>query len=189
SYAEISAMVYNVFIDQTISALADEQSGVPALANGAAALNDGIASFVSNYQEFDLGLATATEGAQKLHDASTDLISGSQELAQGSTTLAEGCGDLADGSAALDDGALQLQEGVAKLQDGTEELHQGMVTFDEEGIQELTERVNDGCGDLDEFTDRLDGVLEAGRSYQSYSGLANGASGDVKFIYKTGAVK
>jgi len=35
----------------------------------------------------------------------------------------------------------------------------------------------------------MNGVLEAGKSYQSYSGLASGATGDVKFIYKTGAVK
>lgn len=77
-------------------------------------------------------------------------------------------------------------DGVDQLDDGAKQLADGIVQFNEEGIEEI---VNAYQGDIQPLLDRLQAVLDAGEEYQSYTDIADGVEGSVKFIIKTDAVK
>ena len=86
---------------------------------------------------------------------------------------------LAAGTTALGDGVDQLAEGSHTLTDG-------IVQFNEEGIQKIVNAYN---GDIKDLVDRIQSVIDAGEDYQSYTDIADGVNGSVKFIYKTAAIK
>ena len=105
----------------------------------------------------------------------------------------EGTGELDDGAAELRDGVSDLLEGVLTLRDGAGdldsgalELMDGMFEFDEEGISKLTDLFGD---DVQDVTDRLRAVSDAGKAYTTFTELPEGVEGSVKFVIKTDAVK
>ncbi len=121
------------------------------------------------------------------------LVTGAAALSQGTQSLADKVPELVNGVNALNDGAGKLKdgtgaivEGVGTLGQGAHELADGIVTFNEEGIEKIVNAYN---GDLEPLMDRLQAVIDAGEEYQSYTGVADGVNGSVKFIYKTGAIK
>ena len=61
-----------------------------------------------------------------------------------------------------------------------------MIAFDEDGIQKLTDVFT---GDISNLYDRIEAAQKAAENYNSFSGIADGKVGSVKFIIKTGAVK
>ena len=69
--------------------------------------------------------------------------------------------------------------GIAELRDGSHDLADGIVTLDEEGISKLTDLLSRVSGD------RLKALIEAAKSCQTCSGLADGAEGTVKFVWRT----
>ena len=75
---------------------------------------------------------------------------------------------------------------MEELYEGSTELRDGIEEYESEGIDKLVDLVDK---DLQSFIDRLDLLREAGDSYQSYSGLADGQSGSVKFLIETGSIK
>ncbi|MCK6078570.1 YhgE/Pip domain-containing protein [Paenibacillus silvae] len=68
------------------------------------------------------GLATAGEGADKIHD-------GASKLDEGAATLKENLAKLADGAGKLQNGTVSLKEGTASLAKGTGDLHTGASTL------------------------------------------------------------
>ena len=58
----------------------------------------------------------------------------------------------------------------------------GMVTFDEDGIQALTEAVND---DLTGTYDRLQAMQDYADEGEPFGGVAEGKTCAVKYIFKT----
>ena len=61
-----------------------------------------------------------------------------------------------------------------------------MFEFDEYGIEKLTSILGD---DVQDVIDRLDAVRAAGKEYNTFTKLADGTDGKVKFIYKTDSIK
>ena len=61
-----------------------------------------------------------------------------------------------------------------------------VVEFDEDGISKI---VNSYEGDIKPLTDRLQAVLDAGEDYQTFTSVADGVNGSVKFIYKLDSIK
>ena len=114
------------------------------------------------------------------------LSDGIDKLYTGSQTLASKNEELNSGTAKLADGKNQLAEGVLKLADGSKELADGIIKFDEEGIEKL---VNSYQGDVKDFVDRLQAVMDAGTAYESFGGKSEHTTGSVKFIIKTGEIK
>ena len=95
-----------------------------------------------------------------------------------------GSAQLASGSKTLYDGVNTLNNGVSRLTDGATQLSDGLVQFNEEGISKLTgsldtDQIHALKTVLDEMTSRLE-------NYTSFAGAPEGASSNVKFIYKTG---
>ena len=60
------------------------------------------------------------------------------------------------------------------------------MTFNEDGIEKI---INSYNGDMEPLMDRVQATLDAGGGYQSYTDIADGVNGSVKFIYKTEAIK
>ncbi|MBE5872044.1 MAG: hypothetical protein E7294_12430 [Lachnospiraceae bacterium] len=163
-------------------------SGLGELDNGLGKLQSSGKTLSSGVSKLDDGASQLKTGAKKLTDNSAALVNGGASLAAGAGQVANAIGQIADGATRLDNGAGQLKDGAGKLKDGTTELSDGMNRFNEEGIEKITDTLS-SSGDVTEFFDRIKAVKDAGKDYQTFSGLAAGAKGNVKFIIKTDAVK
>jgi putative membrane protein len=114
------------------------------------------------------------------------LVTGAAALAKGTKTLADQVPTLTEGITALNEATLKIVDGVDELDDGSHELSDGMAEFDEEGISKI---VNSYNGDIKPLADRLQATLDAGADYQTFTAIADGVNGSVKFIYKMDAIK
>lgn len=114
------------------------------------------------------------------------LVTGVAALSKGTQALASQVPTLTAGITALNDATNKIVDGVDQLDDGSHELADGMVEFDEEGISKI---VNGYNGDIKPLTDRLQATLDAGEDYQTFTALADGVNGSVKFIYKLDSIK
>lgn len=163
-----------------VSAGADQVlDGSNQVAAGAASLSDGL-------NVLDAGLNTLNEKAGALGTGATQLKNGTDQLAAGAGTLVANNVALNDGAAALSDGTGAIVDGVGALSEGAHQLADGIVEFNEEGIEKILNSYN---GDIEPLMQRIQAVLDAGEDYQSYTAIADGVNGSVKFIYKTDAIK
>lgn len=128
------------------------------------------------------GMNALYKGVGTISGKMPELKNGIEQLYDGSQTLASKNGELNSGAAKLKEGTGQLADGIEQLADGSKELAEGIVKFDEEGIETL---VNSYNGDIKEFTGRIQKVLDAGGSYESFGGKEDDVRGNVKFIIKT----
>ena len=113
------------------------------------------------------------------------LVDGSNTLVANNAQLNSGASQLADGTNQIVSGVDQLTTGSKTLSEGAHTLADGMVQFNEEGINKILDAYN---GDLKPFTDKLQAVIDAGEEYQTYSAIADGQTGSVKFIYKLASI-
>lgn len=138
------------------------------------------------------GMKALSAGTQSLMNSVPVLTSGIKQLVDGSNTLVannaqlnSGASQLADGTNQIVSGVDQLTTGSKTLADGAHTLADGMVQFNEEGINKILGAYN---GDLKPFTNKLQAVIDAGEEYQTYSAIADGQTGSVKFIYKLASI-
>ena len=127
------------------------------------------------------------------------LISGANSITGGLSQLSSQVGDVKD-SGTLSNGASQLAlglsemnsqtgsliDGIKRLTDGSGTLSDGMSRLYCEGIKALVDLYND---DLKGLTGGITETIDAGGNYKSFSKLANGMDGSVKFIFKTSVSK
>ncbi len=180
-------------IASTKSAIASqiENGGLVA---GAQTLSAGVQKLYSEgIQPLAVGMQTLSnsvpelmKGIQTLNNGALTLNNNSATLKSGVNTLNSKGSELNAGIAALDSNSKTLNDGAAKLNDGAKTLSDGMIQFDEDGIQKLSEAYH---GDVEEFLDRVDLVLEAGKNYHTFSGLKEDMSGSVKFVIRTEAIE
>lgn len=173
--------------------------GVADLKDGSSQLNAGAAKLTSNNDTLNAGATALNAGASQLSDGTQSLMnsvptltSGIKQLVDGSNTLVannaqlnSGASQLADGTNQIVSGVDQLTTGSKTLSEGAHTLADGMVQFNEEGINKILDAYN---GDLKPFTDKLQAVIDAGEEYQTYSAIADGQTGSVKFIYKLASI-
>ena len=155
-----------------------------ALQNDTPAMVQGVAGTVSGVLMGQLG-----SGISQLQTGLDQLASGSAEQARGADTYVKAVGQvsqradaLAEGSAKLDDASDAMYEGLAELHDGAAELHDGVQEFSDKNTDDLSD-------DLRNVVHRLKAVQQAGKNYQTFSGLHNGDTGSVKFIVETAEIK
>ncbi|WP_449385069.1 YhgE/Pip family protein [Cellulomonas soli] len=103
--------------------------GAQQVADGSAALRDGLGTLSSKTAELSAGaaaLSTGTSqvatGASQLAGASAALSSGATRLQNGTHTLADGASQLAEGTGTLADGAAQVADGTDQVGDGAQTL-------------------------------------------------------------------
>ena len=132
------------------------------------------------------GMQALSAGTQTMNDSIPALTAGISQLTNGAANLVSNNGGLTEGAGKLFGATTQIGEGVEKLAEGSVKLMDGMVQFDEEGIQKLLEAYN---GDVKELLSKLEAVADAGKEYQTFTKVAEGTKGSVKFILRTEAVK
>lgn len=145
---------------------------------GATALNAGASQLSAGTQSLMNSVPTLTSGIKQLVDGSNTLVANNAQLNSGASQLADGTNQIVSGVDQLTTGSKTLSEGAHTLADG-------MVQFNEEGINKILDAYN---GDLKPFTNKLQAVIDAGEEYQTYSAIADGQTGSVKFIYKLASI-
>lgn len=93
----------------------------------------------------------------------------------GAASLANYLGELEDRSDSLIQGTEQLDEGASSLSSGMKKLY-------DEGIRKIVDLYN---SDIKGAVSSIDDMIDAGQDYKSFTKLADGMDGSVKFIYKT----
>lgn len=179
-------------------------AGASALSDGADALNKGINGYTNakgekvtglyggtkalakGLKQLKAGLVTLDSKSATLAAGVIKLNEGAAKLDEGATKLTNSSETLTSGSAKIVDAGKQLADGVDTLDEGANKLNDGMIEFNEEGIQKLTDAFD---GDISSLLDRVNAVMDAGKDYNNFSGVADGKSSSVKFIIKTEGVK
>lgn len=100
--------------------------------------------------------------------------------------MLSGIASLKDGTGALYDGTVELDDGVQELLEGAEELHDGMENYKKDGIEKLVNLYGDNIPLL---IHRLEALQKLGQGNQNYSGIADDAVGDVKFLIRTEGIE
>lgn len=121
------------------------------------------------------------------------LLAGLDQLAQSTDTYMKAVGQVSQGASALADGSAQLNDASAGLYSGLAELHEGAAAL-RDGVQEFSKKAGKELGDdfgdgLQNGVRRLKAVQQAGKAYQTFTGLADGMTGNVKFIVETAEIK
>lgn len=137
---------------------------------------------LDSYNAFYAGLRSYTAGVGNAKQGSDGLVSGAMQLADGTNALSTGINSLYDGILKLKDGIPALSDGVTQLRDGAMQLCDGLNEFNEKGVQRLIDAVD---GDVSFLAARLRATVDAAKAYSSFSGLAEGTEGSVKFIFRT----
>lgn len=100
----------------------------------------------------------------------------------GLTAYTEGVASAANGAAQLKESMSTLLDGVTALQNGASALKDGLNTFNDEGVSRLDTLVN---VDLDALLTRVRALIAAAQSDITYSGIADGMDGAVRYIFRT----
>lgn len=164
----------------------DLATGAGKVADGASTLHKGASDLSDGLNTLDGGIGQLKEKAGSLSTGADQLKSGTDQLASGASTLVSNNEKLNDGAGTLSDGTDAIIDGVGELSDGAHKLADGITEFSEDGIDEI---INSYNGDIEPLVDRIQAVLDAGADYQTYTDIADGVNGSVKFIIKTDAVK
>lgn len=162
--------------------LSDMQTQLTTLKTCADAVTGGadlLQTMQSTLQELKNNARALADGGAQLRDGVTALTDGVSQLYAGSAELKKG-------TSALVSAGPSISKGLSALRDGAKALKDGMQTFDEEGIQELTDLAGD---DLTDVIERVKALKDADLAYDTYSGLADGSSGEVRFIIETDAIE
>ncbi len=195
----------NMESDAVKAKMVQASEGAKSLAALKASLNE-YNTFYLGLQQYTAGVATAATGA-------ATLSAGAAQVSQGAASLSEGTGALANGSGTLTSGAKELSEGAKALASGANELYNGILTFQNglpalvSGVTDLKDgagQLSDGLqnfyeeatsmlenyeGDLSVLMTRVQATMDVSHDYQSFAGISDEMSGNVRFIYRTEAVK
>lgn len=130
---------------------------------------------------------------QSMPGGFAQLQAGLDQLAQGTDTYMKAVGRVSQGASTLADGSAQLNDASAGLYSGLAELHDGAAAL-RDGVQEFSKKAGKELGDdfgngLQNVVRRLKAVQQAGKAYQTFTGLADGMTGNVKFIVETAEIK
>ena len=75
---------------------------------------------------------------------------------------------------------------MTALRDGAMQLSDGLKEFNEKGVQKIVDIAD---GDLAGVMTRVKATVDVSKAYTSFAGAADGMDGQVKFIYRTDAIK
>ncbi len=165
---------------EQVDAAQAETAGENEAQTGAAGMTDA-AGMQAKLAEAQAGIEALTELKASLDSYNTFYL-GLQSYTEGVAKSAEGAGNLKTGADSLKDGADQLSAGATQLYDGILELTGGEASDESQGIKELLETAGE---DLDGLTARLLAMKEVSENYQSFAGIDESMSGQVRFIYRT----
>lgn len=147
---------------------------------------ENLSSMGEQVKELGVMLGKLKSAVSQLAQGSGQLRTGVEAYTKGVDQICAGVKELGSGSSSLASAGEALLEGADTLTEGMEAYEDGVRTFDEEGIQELSRLAGD---DLQTLADRLRALQEADRAYDTFSGLAKGQTGSVRFLVETEEIK
>ncbi|MBE6480130.1 MAG: hypothetical protein E7Z98_06440 [Olsenella sp.] len=182
------------------TAIEDIPADTSAIADGLDQTGGTLDSASGGARTLEQNLSGAAEGIGSAAKSASDLGNGMEQLADGVSahrsdvaglasalgTLGQSLPQAAAGAAALHQGASALAQGTAAAADGASQLADGIGEFDEQGVSKLADELDAHIGSL---PDRIDALSGAARDYTTFSGLADGQTGSVRFIYEVDAIK
>lgn len=155
-------------VTQTTEDLQAQIAMLSANAGGLLQVSGQLSAFQGNLQTF-------ASGSQKLQD-------GFLQYAAAVNQLAEGAAQLKQGADALSTAGTAISTGFTTITEAGDSLAEGVKTFDQDGIQSLSQLTGD---DLTHFIQRLKALKKADEAYDNFAGLAEGMTGNVRFLIET----
>ena len=185
--------VKSTFEAQISASAADTQkllAGMDSLEAGTTSLSSGVTKLYSGIKQLNTGAATLAKGTADLKSGTGELKSkigaASPQIKSGIGTVNSGASQISDGAKTLAAGTKTLDNGIVTLANGTKDLKDGTIKLNKEGISKITEIFGE---DTKDAVNKIEDVLNAGKKYNSFSGINSDMSGDVKFIFKTAEIK
>ncbi|MBS5521331.1 MAG: hypothetical protein KHX56_03565 [Clostridiales bacterium] len=169
-------------IDAVTEGLGQLDEAAKALPEGIGALTEGADALTANNSQLTQGADLLLGSSPALTDGAFELSSQSPALKNGALSLFDGASALAAGTGTLEASVPAMTDGIYQLFDGASQLAGGMSEFNEDGIKKLTDTLE---GDVKGLMNRMKAVVDAGKDYQTFTDLADGARGSVKFIIET----
>ena len=169
------------------SGMGELKGGLNQLSDGASTLKDGTEQLYGGTQQLTAGTETLAAGSKKvtngldslsagtteLYGASSQLNIASNKIKDGAYVLKNGTADLAigatklyNGSDDLVNGITTLSDGTVKLADGSQTLVDGIKKFNDEGIDEICNLVNNEGKSL---IKRIEKLEELSRNYTQFA--------------------
>ncbi|MDE5777285.1 MAG: hypothetical protein K2I10_02060 [Lachnospiraceae bacterium] len=168
------------------------KAGNQEMSAGIKGVTDGIAALYSGIQTLSANNETLLSGANQLTAKGLDLTTGIAKLDGSTSTLTKSTKELADGANDLSKGVNQLNNatqkvgsGVNELQHGSVDLLDGMHKFKEEGTGKLQNEYNEN---IKTVLDRFQSLTGDTANYKTFSGIAEGMEGSVKFVFQTAEI-
>ena len=124
------------------------------------------------------------DGIYALRNGAKELKNGAEELNDGVKSLHGGLVEIENGVYTLSEEGKNLKDGSEELVDGLNKLRKGVKELNEEGLKELASNT----ADITVALDRRDAMVDLGQQYKSFSGIAQGMNGTVKFVFETESV-
>lgn len=171
---------------------AEKYTAVMTAAAGVDKINEGKTSVtglktqLDEYNTFYIGIKDYTDGASKAEAGAKKLDDGAGELVTGAKKLDAGVEELYKGIITMKDGTPALVTGVTELKNGAMQLKDGLKEFSSKGVDKLVEAAH---GDVAGLVTRFKATVDVSKDYKSFSGITDEMDGNVKFIYRTDAVK
>ena len=185
--------VKSTFEAQISASAADIQkllAGMDSLEAGTTSLSSGVTKLYSGIKQLNTGASTLAKGTADLKSGTGELKSkigaASPQIKSGIGTVNSGASQISDGAKTLAAGTKILDNGIVTLANGTKDLKDGTIKLNKEGISKITEIFGE---DTKDAVNKIEDVLNAGKKYNSFSGINSDMSGDVKFIFKTAEIK
>ena len=185
--------VKSTFEAQISASAADIQkllAGMDSLEAGTTSLSSGVTKLYSGIKQLNTGAATLAKGTADVKSGTGELKSkigaASPQIKSGIGTVNSGASQISDGAKTLAAGTKTLDNGIVTLANGTKDLKDGTIKLNKEGISKITEIFGE---DTKDAVNKIEDVLNAGKKYNSFSGINSDMSGDVKFIFKTAEIK
>lgn len=194
-------------LNTTLGVISEKTSSLPDISKAIEVLNAGFEKLTAHNAAMEAGAKQLIDQGDLLKQGAAKLTAGSKDLADGTDTLMKGADKFVTGITTLDDnssklksgaksavsgadklvaGSEKLADGLGELADGTTEFREGIQEFDEKGIQKIIDLYE---GDIKGLEDKFKAIQKAGKQYQTYTALADGSKGTVKFVYKSEEIK
>jgi putative membrane protein len=151
-------------------------------------INTTIAALAPQMTQLKAGIQSAATvsalldaGLKKMYTGATKLNTGLTTLNKSVPALITGVGELNTGAQKIDKYLGQLKAKNGDLVDGSNKLNDGTKT--------LVTKVTDMEGDAKTLANRITSLVNAGKNYNTFTGIKSGKSGSVKFVIKTEAIE
>lgn len=131
-------------------------------------------------------ILTLQNTQQTVSDTVSSLTAALTELSKGTSELAAGLSQISNGSKELSTKTDEFSSGVQTLTDGAEKLSKGTKDFNEQGVNKITNFINQ---DLKGYQNKIDSLASLAENYDTFTMKSSDMDGSTKFIMQVDKLK